>query len=381
VHVTTHNVLTIVLWAVAACIAMWFVTLPLRRMSLGGVLASVVLTGTAASVGAVLGSVRAMVLPHHAQTTVLVVAGSAGVLGALAAAAAARALTNDRRALSKAVADLGEGRVPATTGRRLTAELEAVRTELSATAERLAASRTRELALEESRRELVAWVSHDLRTPLAGLRAMSEALEDGVVDDPERYYKQIRAAVDRLSGMVDDLFDLSRIQAGSFARDVDTIPLDDLVSDCVAALVPLASAQGVTLSGTSSVRAVVSGNGPELNRAVTNIVANAVRHTPADGDVHVTVGLHSEGGHDLASVEVADECGGIAEADLPRVFEVGFRGEPARTPHAGHPAGAGLGLAIANGIVEAHQGRISVENTAVGCRFTVLLPLAGGAAQ
>src|SRR5581483_8826844 len=180
--------------------------------------ASVVLTGTAASIGAGLGSVRLMVLPPHAQTTVLVVAGSAGVLGALAAAGAARALTRDRRELSKAVADLGAGRVPAASGRRLTAELEAVRTELAATAERLAASREREQALEEARRELVAWVSHDLRTPLAGLRAMSEALEDGVVDDPDLYYKRIRASVDRLSGMVDDLFDLSRIQAGAFAR-------------------------------------------------------------------------------------------------------------------------------------------------------------------
>jgi signal transduction histidine kinase len=323
-----------------------------------------------------LGSVHVMLLPMHEQTTVLVVSGSAGVLGAVAAGAAARGLTKDRKALSDAVADIGEGRVPRADGRRLTAELEAVRRELNATAQRLAESRGREQALESARRELVAWVSHDLRTPLAGLRAMSEALEDGVVEEPELYYKQIRASVDRLSGMVDDLFDLSRIQAGSFARDLDPIPLDDLVSDCLAALQPLAAAQGVRLAGEMAAPVMVYGNGPELNRALTNLVANAIRHTRTDGRVDVLVGIAAGGGAQHARVVVHDECGGIAPDDLPRLFDVGFRGEPARTPHAVNPAGAGLGLAISRGIVEAHAGSVQVENEADGCRFTVLLPVA-----
>ncbi len=379
-HLSPAHVATIVVWAIAACAAMWLITLPLRRFSLGGVLASVVLTGTASSIGAVLGSVRVMVLPGHAQQSVLVVAGSAGVLGALAAFSAARRLTKDRRELSKAVTDLSEGRVPSLNGRRLTAELEAVRRDLSATARRLAVSRSREQALEASRRELVAWVSHDLRTPLAGLRAMSEALEDGIVDNPDVYYKQIRASVERLSGMVDDLFDLSRLQAGSFARDIDTIALDDLVSDCLAALKPLAAAQGVQLTGTLTASALVSGNGPELNRALTNLVANAIQHTPADGRVEVAVGVRLDPPADheqpAAEVVVRDQCGGIAPGDLRRVFEVGFRGEAARTPHWVHPAGAGLGLAIARGIVEAHSGSIRIENTELGCCFAVCLPLA-----
>jgi signal transduction histidine kinase len=376
VNLDFGDVLIILLWSAVACAAMWLITLPLRRMSLGGVLASVVLTGTAASIGAVLGSVHVMLLPMHEQTTVLVVSGSAGVLGAVAAGAAARRLTKDRKALSDAVADIGEGRVPRADGRRLTAELEAVRRELNATAQGLAESRSREQALESARRELVAWVSHDLRTPLAGLRAMSEALEDGVVEEPELYYKQIRASVDRLSGMVDDLFDLSRIQAGSFARDLDPIPLDDLVSDCLAALQPLAAAQGVRLAGQMAAPVMVYGNGPELNRALTNLVANAIRHTRTDGRVDVLVGVAERDGRQRAQVVVHDECGGIAPDDLPRLFDVGFRGEPARTPHAVNPAGAGLGLAISRGIVEAHSGSVQVENEAGGCRFTVLLPIA-----
>jgi signal transduction histidine kinase len=371
------NVATIGAWSALACLAIWVVTLPLRRWSVAGALASVVLTGTAASIGAVLGSVRVMLLPAHEQTTVLVMASAAGALGALAAGAAARRIGKDRRALTTAVQELGEGRIPSATGRRLGAELETVRRDLRNTGARLAESRERELTLESARRELVAWVSHDLRTPLAGLRAVAEALEDGVVDDVELSYKQIRVSVDRLSTMVDDLFELSRIQAGSLGRGNDKIALDDLVSDCLAALEPLASAQGVQLIGTLGESAVVAGSGAELNRALTNVVANAIRHTPFDGRVEVRVGMQTgQVSNPLAEVVVRDQCGGIADAELARVFDVGFRGEHARTPHTAHPAGAGLGLAITRGIVEAHDGTVDVSNAAGGCRFTIALPLA-----
>ncbi|MEP7179363.1 MAG: HAMP domain-containing sensor histidine kinase [Pseudonocardiales bacterium] len=373
---TVPNVLVALLWALAACALVWLVTLPLRRRSLSALLASVVLTGSAASIGATLAFMHAMLLPTNEQVTVVVVVCAAGLVGAFAAGAVARRLTKDREVLRAAVAELGQGLIPTHDGRRLTSELEQVRRELSVTAQGLADSRARERALESARRELVGWVSHDLRTPLAGLRAMSEALEDGLVDDPDPYYKQIRASVERLSGMVDDLFDLSRIQAGSFARDVDDIPLDDLVSDCLAALEPLAAAQGVHLSGRMAGAATVAGNGPELNRALTNLVANAIRHTRADGRVDVLVGLSADDAAPRAEVVVNDECGGIADDDIARVFDVGFRGEPARTPHSVHPAGAGLGLAITRGIVEAHSGSVHVENTAEGCRFTVCLPVA-----
>ena len=371
-NLTWADAAEIAAWAAVASVAIWLLTFPLRRRSLGGVLASVVLTSTAASLGAVLGSVRVMLLAAHDQTTVLVVAATAGGLAAIAAAVAAKRIAEDQRALSMAVADLGAGRVPQADGRRLTAELETLRGELSATAARLADSRRREQALESARRELVAWVSHDLRTPLAGLRAMSEALEDGVVDMPEQYYKQIRASVDRLNGMVDDLFNLSRIQAGSAARQVEVIPLGDLVSDCLAALEPLARSQGVRLSGRMITPAMVNGNGSELNRALTNLVVNALRHTDPGGVVEVVLDVAG----DRATVSVRDECGGIAADDLPRVFDVGYRGEPARTPHAAdHPAGAGLGLSITRGIVDAHEGQVSVENIANGCRFVVSLPV------
>ena len=268
-------------------------------------------------------------------------------------------------------------------GPRLTPEVEAVRRELHMTATALAETREREQSLERARRELVSWVSHDLRTPLAGLRAMAEALEDGVADNPEMYYKQIGSSVERLNQMVEDLFDLSRIQAGVVSRDVTNVSLDDLVADCVASLEPLATAQEVALVGSVTAVTAISGNAHELNRALTNLVANAIRHTRTQGNVNVRVGLTRaepmpgmpfRGHGPLAEVIVSDECGGIPDDHLERLFDVGFRGEAARTPRTINSAGAGLGLAITRGIVEAHSGTVDVRNARGGCQFRVLLP-------
>jgi signal transduction histidine kinase len=370
VSISAGAVLAALLWSAVAGVATWFVLYPARRRWLAGLFVSVALTATAASIGALLGGIHAMLLPTQDWTTVVTLTVGAGAVAAVAATAAARRVASDNRALRLAVADLAEGRVPDPSGRPLTAELEGVRRELATTAAALAQTRDRERALELSRRELVSWVSHDLRTPLAGLRAMAEALEDGMVDDPAPYYKQIAASVDRLSGLVDDLFDLSRIQAGGIRQSADRVSLDDLVSDVLAALGPLAAARRIELTGRPSGGATVRGDAPQLDRAITNLVANAIRHTPDAGAVELAVTRDGA----AVTVAVRDQCGGIAEADLPRVFDVGFRGEHARTARTGDgTAGAGLGLAIARGIVEAHHGTIAVSNTADGCRFAVTL--------
>ena len=375
---TLSIVLTASAWAAGGGLAVWLVTMPLRRRSVVALLASIVLTGTIASVAAVIGSVHAMFLTTNELVVTVMVAIVAGLGAAIAAAAAGRRLTKDNRALRRAVTEVGLGRVPDDDGPKLTSELNDVRRELSATARRLAASRERERALEASRRELVAWVSHDLRTPLAGLRALTEALEDGLVDDPQLSYKRMHADVDRLATMVDDLFELSRIQSGVLAVATERISLDDVVSDCLAALQPLAAEQGVQLRGHSDRALAVTGNVRELNRALTNLVANAIRHTPAGGIVDVAVGRATadDDTGTAAVVRVRDECGGIPESDVPRLFDVGFRGEPARTPQAEPVSRAGLGLAITRGIVEAHNGSVDVQNVHGGCEFTVCLPVA-----
>ncbi|MFD2078243.1 Signal transduction histidine kinase [Actinopolymorpha cephalotaxi] len=243
-------------------------------------------------------------------------------------------------------------------------------------------ARARERAAEAARRELVAWVSHDLRTPLAGIRAMSEALADGVVSRPgevHEYAQRITGEAQRLSGMVDDLFELSRIAAGALRLTLSAVDLAEVVDEAVAAERPVAERAGVVLRSHAAGGPAVLGSSPELARVVRNLISNAVRHTPSDGSVVVQVG------HDDAEawVFVDDGCGGIPDADLTRVFEVAFRGAQARSPEpepseqfTGRQGGSGLGLAIARGLVEAHHGRIEAANLGPGCRFEVRLPLA-----
>ncbi len=243
--------------------------------------------------------------------------------------------------------------------------------ELRRTHERLAESRERGRALESSRRELVAWVSHDLRTPLAGLRAMTEALEDDLVDDPARYHAQMRTEVERMTRLVDDLFELSRIHSGALRLSVEEVSLGDVISDALAGADPVARAQGVRLWGAVDDGARVLADARELSRVVSNLLMNAIRHTPSDGTVEVSGRITVHG----VEVTVRDECGGIPDEDLGRVFDVAWRGNHARTPEPDAPTtGAGLGLAIVRGIVEAHRGSVDVTNEAPGCRFLVRLP-------
>lgn len=237
-------------------------------------------------------------------------------------------------------------------------------------------ARERERAAEAARRELVAWISHDLRTPLAGIRAMAEALADGLVVRPPEvasYAGRISDEATRLSGMVDDLFELSKITAGALRLTLSAVPLRDVVSDSVAAALPVAQRKRVRVFADVRAWPVVLGSDPELARIVRNLLSNAIRHTPPDGSVMVGLGVVDG----EALLHVDDACGGIPEQELGRVFDVAFRGTAARMPggHLEEPAGAGLGLAIARGLVEAHRGRIAAHNHGPGCRFEVRLPL------
>ncbi len=339
----------------------------------------------------VLGTAQAMFLSQHDFEVVLLVCVAVGLCAIGMAIPLAHSVTADSRALSEALRALGEDipgpapvAVPGHRARRAsrpgarpgatlaTAELEELRRELTLTSARLVESRERERALERSRRELVAWVSHDLRTPLAGLRAMAEALEDGVAADPVRYHTQIRVAVDRLTGMVDDLFEMSRIHAGALRLTLTRVSLADLVDEAVVGADPLARSLGVALSAEVLTPLAVRVDPRELSRALANLLVNAIRHTPNDGSVRVEA-AEKDG---QAVLAVTDSCGGLAEQDLDRVFDVAWRGTAARTPEP--LAGAGLGLTIVRGIVEAHAGEIAVHNVTGGCRFEVRLPVPAG---
>jgi signal transduction histidine kinase len=322
-----------------------------------------------AIIAGTLGTAEAMFLSHHDLRVVIMVCITAGIVASVFSWLLGRQIASGSAALRQAARSLGDeaGQFRAPK-RPLAAEFAALSRELADTSAKLTESRDRERALEQSRRQLVAWVSHDLRTPLAGLRAMAEALEDGMATDPPRYHKQMRAESERLATMVDDLFELSRIHSGTLQLHADLITLDDLVSDVLASTEALAWERGVQLAGGATGNLAVRADPRELSRVLTNLLANAIRHTPAGGSVHVQVRPDGED----ALVSVADGCGGIPEADLPHVFDLGWRGTEARSPAPG--SGAGLGLAIVRGVVEAHRGSVRVVNAGNGCRFEVRLP-------
>jgi len=342
-----------------------------RRRSLAVLMSVGVLTGAVSLAAGVVASSLDMFTAAHDIEVILPVFAVAALVAVAGGLLVARWVGGAGRQL---VAALNSGDRTAAANLPGPAEMQRLVAQLLAERDRLASSRSREQALEGSRRELVAWVSHDLRTPLAGLRAMAEALEDGVVSDPEtvqRYHVLMRREVDRLSGLVDDLFELSRIHAGAVRTAVSRISAGDLVSDALASADPLARGKRVHLSGIGAeALPPVEVSVPEVGRALRNLLSNAIRHTPSDGSVVVAGRCDDES----VFLAVHDSCGGIPEEDLPRVFDVAFRGQVARTPN--DHEGAGLGLAIARGIVEAHHGEISVANDGAGCRFVIRLPLA-----
>jgi signal transduction histidine kinase len=233
----------------------------------------------------------------------------------------------------------------------------------------------REREMEKARRDLIAAVSHDLRTPLASTRALIEALADGVAADPQtegRYLSSASRELMHLSRLVDDLFELARIDAGVLQLTLEEVSLHDLISDTISSFQPQANQRGVRLVGEVA-RDVdpVLANPSRLQRVLHNLVSNALRHTPAEG----TVALRATPEGEEVRVEVADTGEGITAEDLPRVFERSFRGEQSRTrPKKDGSPGAGLGLAITRGLIEAHGGTMDVESDlGHGSRFRFTL--------
>jgi signal transduction histidine kinase len=232
----------------------------------------------------------------------------------------------------------------------------------TALAVRLAMEERSRTEIEEARRQLVAAASHDLRTPLASLRLLVESIDDGVVtgETRDRYLGEIRTHVAVLSDLVDDLFELSRIEAGDISWTMRQVELGDLIGDTVAAMRGSAEARGVKIAAELPPGHVVAqANAEKVQRVLFNLIQNAIRHTPADGSV--TVRARTDGGD--VEVEVADDGEGIPAADGERVFEAFYRGDAAREED-----GAGLGLAISRAIVEAHGGKIWLEKGTPGTK-------------
>jgi signal transduction histidine kinase len=225
--------------------------------------------------------------------------------------------------------------------------------------------------LERLRKDLIAWVSHDLQTPLASMRAILEALSDGVVEEPEtvkRYLNTAQRDVRSLSALIDDLFQMAQLDAGGIPLEKENASLADLISDTLESFSALASQEEITLGGSAEANVdPVSMDTQSIGRVLNNLIGNALRHTPAGGQVEVGVQRTTAG----VEVTVRDSGEGIRAEDLPKIFESFYRGEKSRSRATG---GAGLGLAVARGIVRAHGGDIRVESQPGDTRFIFTLP-------
>jgi two-component system sensor histidine kinase SaeS len=242
-------------------------------------------------------------------------------------------------------------------------------------ASRLEAAFARQRELEEARQGLIASVSHDLRTPLASLRVMVEAIADGVADDPatvRRYIAAMERETVSLGKLIDDLFEIARLDAGQVTLKLEPSPIATLVLETLESMDAQAVRQGIVLRSDVD-RAVppVMIDPDRIQRVLYNLIQNAIRHTPADGSVVVQV---LDRGPEV-QVSVSDTGEGIADSDLPHVFERFYRGDKARSRDDG--VGAGLGLTIARRLVETHGGRIWVAQPPEGGSvFSFTLPKA-----
>lgn len=285
------------------------------------------------------------------------------------------ALTERIMQLAKGAEQLATGDLSVRVKTKGNDELASLAVTFNEMAKRLQAAADQQRMLEQTRRDLVAWVSHDLRTPLTSIRVMIEALADGVVTDSDtvkRYLQTAQTEIQYLSLLINDLFELAQIDAGHSDLHLEPSSLRDLISDTLEAMHAQAEQRGVRLSGQ-----VNAGVDPVLiapdkvQRVLNNLVGNAIRHTPAGGSVVLQARRNSN----QVEVAIRDTGEGINSEDLPHIFERFYRGEKSRSLDDQGARGAGLGLAIAKGLIEAHGGRIWVRSApGKGSLFVFTLP-------
>jgi signal transduction histidine kinase len=312
---------------------------------------------------------RQMFVNDHDATTLGVLFLYSTGAGVGAALALARARSRAVAQLAETARTLGEGDLDARVGRLDGGpELDTLARTLDDMATQLQEAVERERRVEATRRDLVTAVSHDLRTPLSSLRAMVEAIDEGVIEDApglRRYAMEMRRSVSQLVSMVDDLFELVQIDASAIETETHRARLVEIVNSAVAMVEVQAREKRLSVV-TDLNGAEEAPCSPRITRVLQNLLVNAVRHTPADG----TVRVHASRSEDWLVVAVEDTGEGMAPEDLARVFEPFFRADPARSG-----TGAGLGLALARRIVESLGGRIEAESRPpVGSRFSVQLP-------
>jgi signal transduction histidine kinase len=353
---------------VAAVVSGGFALRPITRRTRSLHHLVLLITLASLAVGAVVALLlgRLMVLNAGQARMAIAVLAVTALFAGLLAVIASVPLARDADALESAVRRLEAGDRSGRTGVTRADELGHVARALDELTHRLDTLERERAAVEAERQMMFTSIGHDLRTPLAALRAAVEALVDGIAPDPPRYLAAMNRDVAALSSLVDDLFLLARIESGTLDSGTERVDLTELAGDAVEALEPAAAARGVELRLHADAAIAVRGNPTALGRVIRNLLDNAIRHSPEGSTVDVEVVAEA----DTAVVRVTDRGTGFDAEFAAAAFDRFSRPDPSRTRTGG---GAGLGLAIARGIVEAHGGSIGIE-PAGGGRVAFALP-------
>lgn len=357
-----------------AAFAGWLLTSLHRRFrSLRWTLVGVGVAAVAATAAAVGAAAIAMFLSLHDLLLVSAALVFGVGLGIVLAVAVAGPLTADLQGLTAAAHAVAAGDLTVRTDVRRADELGGLASSIDSMVARLATLEEERERGEAARRELLAAISHDLRTPLAALQAAIEALQDDVGGDPEHYLRSMATDVSLLHSMVDDLFVLARLQAGELRLERMAVDLTELADDAVESMTRVAARRSVGLHLDAGASVLVDGDPQALSRVLRNLLDNAIAHAPARTTVRVRIGSQDH----PPTVRVEDEGPGFPADFADRAFDPFTRSDDARNRNTG---GAGLGLAIARGLVLAHDGHIWVEPGAGG-RIAFTLPPAAARAE
>jgi signal transduction histidine kinase len=321
---------------------------------------------------------RLMFLNEHDLTLAIILLVFAGGIAVAFGLFLSAAVTDKIVALSHGADAIANGRLRTRVAVDGRDEVAGLARSFNMMAGQLEGAERKKQELDRLRRDLIAWVGHDLRTPLTAVRATVEALADGMVDDSEtriRYLRTAKREIGALSSLIDDLFDMAQVDAGGLKLERASNAISDLMSDTIERFRQVAEEKNIALSGLAAPGVdPVYVDARQISRVLANLVSNAMRYTPPGGRIT----LHAYPTRAGVVVEVTDTGEGIRPEDMPHIFEQFFRGERSRSRATG---GSGLGLAIVKAIVEAHNGQIRVESTVgKGSRFIVTLPQTAQAA-